>query len=75
MRVWLNRLAVWRSKGTETSNAPEGWTDDLSIRLPPGRTVDELVEQVIQAALREAPDDAIAREVMTRGARSATRYA
>jgi hypothetical protein len=29
-----------------------GWTDDLTIQLPPGRTVTELVEFVLQSALR-----------------------
>lgn len=34
-------------------------TDDLSITLPPGRTVAEVVEFVLQAALRHAPADEI----------------
>jgi hypothetical protein len=66
MRGWLNRLAVWRSKGTETPNIPDGWTDDMSIVLPPGRTVAELVEHVIQAALGQTPQDELARDVEAR---------
>jgi hypothetical protein len=31
------------------------WTDDLTIRLPPGRTVAELVDLVLQSALRGVP--------------------
>ena len=36
---------------------PEGWTNDMTIPLPPGRTEAEVVEVVIQAALRGAPDE------------------
>jgi hypothetical protein len=35
---------------------PEGWTDDLRIPLPPGRTVAEVVEFVLQAILRGTSD-------------------
>ena len=35
---------------------PEGWTDDVTIPLPPGRTVDDFVEFVIQSALTGTPD-------------------
>lgn len=31
---------------------PEGWTDDLNINLAQGRTVEELVEYIIDAAIR-----------------------
>ena len=36
---------------------PPGWTDDMNVLLPPGKTVREIVEFVIQAALRGTPDD------------------
>jgi hypothetical protein len=36
---------------------PDGWTDDMNIPLPAGRTVEQVVEFVIQAALRGTPDD------------------
>lgn len=35
---------------------PEGWTDDMTIPLPPGRTTAEVVEFVLQLALRGTPD-------------------
>ena len=35
---------------------PEGWTDDMTVPLPPGRTAAEVVELVLQAALRGTPD-------------------
>lgn len=35
---------------------PEGWTDDMTIPLPPGRTAAQVVEFVRQAALRGTPD-------------------
>jgi hypothetical protein len=31
---------------------PEGWTDDLNIAIAAGRTVEELVEVVLEAATR-----------------------
>ncbi|MFI5487731.1 hypothetical protein ACIBXA_28360 [Micromonospora echinaurantiaca] len=42
-----------------------GWTDDLTIPLPPGRTVAELVDVVLTAALRGTPADQIDRLVAT----------
>ncbi|AMV24913.1 hypothetical protein VT84_10980 [Gemmata sp. SH-PL17] len=39
-----------QSAATPTA-LPEGWTDDMTVALPPGRTVAEVVEVVIQAAL------------------------
>ena len=38
------------SKGSHLS-IPEGWTDDMNVPLPPGCTVDEVVEHVIQNML------------------------
>jgi hypothetical protein len=38
---------------------PEVWTDDMTVTLPPGRTPAEVVEFVLQAALRGTPDDEI----------------
>jgi hypothetical protein len=40
---------------------PEGWTDDMTIPLSPGRTAAEVVEFVLQAALRDLPDDELER--------------
>ncbi|MCD6048732.1 MAG: hypothetical protein K0Q55_135 [Verrucomicrobia bacterium] len=39
------------------STVPEGWTDDLTIPLPPGHTVTEIVDFVIQCGLQGVPDD------------------
>ena len=41
------------------ANMPDGWiwTDDMTIPLPPGRTVEELVDSVIQAAIGGTLDD------------------
>ncbi|MBN9519428.1 hypothetical protein J0H58_13040 [bacterium] len=38
---------------------PDGWalTDDMTVALPPGRTVAEVVEVVIQAALAGSADE------------------
>jgi len=37
------------------------WTDDLTIQLPPGRTVAELVDLVLQSALSGTTDEEINR--------------
>ena len=38
---------------------PDGWvlTDDMTVALPPGRTMAEVVEVVIQEALGGSPDE------------------
>jgi hypothetical protein len=66
VQSWLGRLAVWLTRGTETSSLPEGATDDLSVPLPSGQTVDELVDHVIRGLLRHTDEDALARELVTR---------
>jgi hypothetical protein len=43
--------------GMNEHNRNEGWTDDMNVPLPPGRTVEDVAEFVIQAALRGTPDD------------------
>ncbi len=45
---------------------PEGWTDDMSIPMPPGRTVDEYVEFVIRSGLSGTPDDQTEQVLVTR---------
>src|SRR3990172_248154 len=35
---------------------PEGFTDDMTVPLPPGSTIQELVEFVVQRALKGVPD-------------------
>ena len=35
---------------------PEGWTDNMNIPVPQGRTVEEIADYVIRAALRGTPD-------------------
>lgn len=46
------------------STIPEGWTDDLTIPLPGGRTVDELADFVIQRALQGVPDQENERQMI-----------
>lgn len=40
-------------------NLPEGWTDDMSVALPPGRNVNEAVSFVIHRAMANIPDEEI----------------
>lgn len=46
------------------SNIPEGWTDDLSIAVAAGRTLDELVDHVLQAELRKVAHGTTIAQVM-----------
>jgi hypothetical protein len=34
----------------------QGWTDNMNVDVPPGRTIDEVVDFVIHAALGRTPD-------------------
>jgi hypothetical protein len=38
---------------------PEGWTDDLTISLPPGRTVDELATRIMRSLIVHTPFEEI----------------
>jgi hypothetical protein len=42
-------------------------TEDLSIALPPGRTVDEIVDAVLRAELRKLPFDVLIAQLVTLG--------
>ena len=44
---------------------PEGWTDDLTIPLQEGQTMDELVEFIIQALLGQEVRSKIEQDLMT----------
>jgi len=46
------------------STLPEGWTDDMTIPLPPGRSVGELVDFVIQCGIQGVPDDETERQLV-----------
>ena len=48
------------------ANLPDGWTDDLSIVLQEGQTLEELVEHVIQATLQRESVSSIEHGLMTR---------
>jgi hypothetical protein len=39
------------------------WTDDLTIPLPPGRTVGELVDVVLRSTLAGTPADEVERQL------------
>ena len=65
MKEWLSQLAIWR-RGREPRGPEilEGWTEDMTIPLPRGRTEDELVEHIVNAMLQDTPPEVIKREVM-----------
>jgi len=35
------------------NNIPEGWTDDMTIVVPTGRSLDDIVDYVLQATIRQ----------------------
>lgn len=39
---------------------PEGWTDDMTIVVPTGRSLDDIVDYVLRATIRrETPDNMV----------------
>ena len=48
------------------SQAPSGWTDDCSVQLRPGCTVDTLVEFVIEQQMAKIPADFTLQQLATR---------
>ena len=46
-----------RSVDGDGGDLPEGWTDDMRVEIPHGRTVDELVDHVIRNGLAGTPDE------------------
>lgn len=42
------------------NNVPEGWTDDMTIVVPTGRRIDDIVDYVLQATIRrETPSNTV----------------
>jgi hypothetical protein len=58
---WLRRLKTRLVGGR---SLPEGWTDDMTVPLPSGRTAADVVEFVLQAGLAGTPDDETERRLM-----------
>ena len=46
------------------SKIPDGWTDDMSIQLPPGQTVEAIGEFVIQREISKISSDDTARALV-----------
>ena len=44
---------------------PEGWTDDMTVPLPLGKTADDLVEFVIQRGVAHTPDAQTEQDLVT----------
>ena len=42
-----------RDRITPMNKLPEGWTDDMTIVVPTGRSLDDLVEYVLQSTVRK----------------------
>jgi len=52
----------WSPKGSPAncnSPIPEGWTDDMRVPLPVGKTVHQLVDQILTAFEQDRDDTAI----------------
>lgn len=42
------------------NNVPEGWTDDMTIVVPTGRSIDDIVDYLLQATIRrETPRNTV----------------
>lgn len=46
------------------SHIPEGWTDNMSIEVPDDRTLDALVEHILQAEIQKIPHESTVAHVM-----------
>ena len=46
-------------------SVPDGWTDDLSVQLTGGRTVDELVDYILEANQRGRQHETLIADVTT----------
>ena len=54
---WILKLLGKTSRSQEPSvSVTEGWTDDMNIQIAADRTLDELVDFVLQAAMRRDDD-------------------
>lgn len=56
---WLRRF----SEPTNAESIPDGWTDDLSIQLPSGRTVEEVVDYILAANQESRQHEALIAEL------------
>lgn len=43
---------------------PEGWTDDLTIAVPTGRSLDEVVDYCLQATIRKETPEKMVQHLM-----------
>jgi hypothetical protein len=57
---WVNRFTKRAIR-----YIPQGWTDDCSVRLRPGRTLEQLVDFVIQQTSAKVPVASIVQELGT----------
>lgn len=51
--------------GGYVSDIPSGWTDNMNVDVPTDRTIDEVVDFVIHAALSRVPDAQIESDLRT----------
>jgi len=66
----------WSPKGSPAncnSPIPEGWTDDMRVPLPVGKTVPQLVDQILTAFEQDRDDTAIHDESRDRRRRQRAR--
>jgi hypothetical protein len=54
-----------RDRLTPMNNVPEGWTDDMTIVVPTGRSVDDIVDYVLQATIRRETPSNMVRHLST----------
>ena len=47
------------------NKVPEGWTDDMTIGVPTGRSLDDVVDYVLQATIRRETPSKMVRHLIT----------
>jgi hypothetical protein len=63
--VWrLDRVIKWINRGAKR-RLPEGCTDDLSIQLSEGHTLDELVDAIMSADSEDQSHEALVNAIAT----------
>ena len=46
-------------------NVPEGWTDDMTIVVPTGQSLEDIVDYVLQAAVRRETSSEVVQHLIT----------
>src|SRR5262245_54913427 len=62
LKDWIRRVFLG-APDPSGARPPEGWTDDLSLELPDGVTVEQLVRHVLEGAVAGKANEIIQQEL------------